>query len=121
MVPHQQLRVPPSDSIIADTSIGGTAELAWSLYQGIINDFNRYFYLLAPSLPWPNSLDFLFAIGRTMTRHFITEGFHATTTPTLLFAENGYFNIHYNFGRCHFILNANGDVQELTWAMGTRN
>jgi hypothetical protein len=69
MVPLQHLQAAPSESIIAKTSIGGTTELAWSLYQGII-DFNRYFYLQAPSPPWPNSLEF------SITQHTFADTFY---------------------------------------------
>ena len=86
------------------TAIGGTTTLAWSLDQGIIVDFGRYFYLQAPSPPQPNLLDFLLAIGRTMNQHFITKHFHTTATSMFLSTEISYINTHHNFGDHHPII-----------------
>ena len=100
---HQTLKEEPSLHTTI-TTIGSTATLAWSLDQGIIVDFGRYFYLQAPSPPRPNSLDFLLAIGQTTNQHFIAKHFHATTTPMFLSAEIGYINTHHNSRDRHPII-----------------
>jgi hypothetical protein len=74
------------------TNIGGTATMTWSLHQVIIVDSDRYFYLQVPSSLCPHLLDSLHTSERTTNQHLIAKSFYATTTSTLLSAENGYIN-----------------------------